>query len=252
MDSEGAWEGRWLSGSVPTSYATGVVGELALHQPRYLSDGGRLFFDSTDGLVPTDKNGTVDAYEYEPPANDEVAQSDSCTTASGTYSPSAEGCIDLVSSGTFTAESVFIEASENGDSVFFLTAERLAKSDTDSAYDVYDAHVCGSGWECPAEAAVRPPCTSTESCRAVSPPQPAIFGAPSSATFAGQGNAVGAGQPASASSKPKAKPKPKTKACPKGKHRNRGRCVKKPKKKAKPKAGKARVGRTGERRGGKR
>ena len=37
-----------------------------LYKPRNFSDdGGRLFFQSADGLVPRDGNGLVDVYEYE-------------------------------------------------------------------------------------------------------------------------------------------------------------------------------------------
>ena len=43
------------------------VGE-AFYQSRYLSDSGRLFFNSSDALVPQDVNGTEDVYEYEPKA----------------------------------------------------------------------------------------------------------------------------------------------------------------------------------------
>ena len=38
----------------------------AFYQSRYLSDSGRLFFNSSDALVPQDVNGTEDVYEYEP------------------------------------------------------------------------------------------------------------------------------------------------------------------------------------------
>ena len=196
-----------------------------MRQPRYLSNGGRLFFDSTDGLVPSDRNGATDAYEYEPPVNGETIAdggNDTCVAGSATYSQTAEGCIDLISSGSSPEESVFLEASENGDDAFFLTSEKLTPSDVDSAYDVYDAHVCGSGWECPAPPAVSPPCTGTESCRAAPAPQPSIYGSPSSATFSGPGNpapATGTG--------PAAKRITKTTAakCPKGKHRSHGKCV---------------------------
>ena len=61
----GEWENRWLAGNIPpwTSY----VLLQALYQSRYLSDGGRLFFNSNDALVPQDVNGREDVYEYEPP-----------------------------------------------------------------------------------------------------------------------------------------------------------------------------------------
>ena len=38
----------------------------AAYQSRYLSNSGRLFFNSLDGLVPKDGNNQWDVYEYEP------------------------------------------------------------------------------------------------------------------------------------------------------------------------------------------
>jgi hypothetical protein len=238
IDSEEPWrEGRWLSGGLPVPYTLNSTHELAVRQPRYLSNGGRLFFNSTDGLVPSDRNGVADAYEYESPANTETATdgaNDTCTPSSATYSQAAEGCIDLISSGASPEESVFLEASENGNDVFFLTAEKLAASDVDSAYDVYDAHVCGSGWECPAPSVVSPPCTGTESCRGAPAGQPSLYGSPASATFSGPGNSVGG----VGTNPPVVKPKPKAKPvkCKRGLVKNKkGKCVKKPKKKNKAK-----------------
>ena len=40
--------------------------QLVPYQQRYLSDDGRLFFNSFDSLVPQDTNGKADVYEYEP------------------------------------------------------------------------------------------------------------------------------------------------------------------------------------------
>ena len=39
---------------------------IARYQPRFLSEDGRVFFDSSDALVPQDTNGTEDVYEFEP------------------------------------------------------------------------------------------------------------------------------------------------------------------------------------------
>lgn len=231
------WEGRWLAGAVPVTYSIGINGKLGVRQPRYLSNGGRLFFDASDGLLPVDKNDQVDAYEYEPPRNGEIAQSDDCTAGSATYSPAAEGCVDLVSSGESSEESVFVEASENGNDVFFLTSASLVPGDRDSAYDVYDAHVCGSGWECQGQAAVSPSCTGTESCRGVSAPQPSIFGASGTATFSGPGNSASAAAPAAGP--PPKKVTKKTVKCKEGfvrkKVKTKQVCVKKPKKAKKAK-----------------
>lgn len=232
FDGEQRWKLRWIAGVIPGPYAIGIEGELGLRQPRYLSNGGRLFFDSTDGLVPSDRNGVTDAYEYEPPTNSETiadGANDTCAAGAATYSASTEGCVDLISSGTSPEESVFLEASENGNDVFFLTAEKLAASDTDSAYDVYDAHVCGSGWECPSVPAVSPPCAGAESCRSAPAAQPSIYGDPSSATFVGAGNIA----PAAPVVTKKVVTK-KTVKCNKGFVKNKkNKCVKKPKKKAK-------------------
>jgi len=72
--------------------------------------------------------------------------------------------------------------------VFFLTGERLVRKDVDSAYDVYDAHLCTGESPCAEESTPAPPCNSPESCRAAPTPQPEGFGAPASATFKGPGN----------------------------------------------------------------
>ena len=60
----------------------------------------------------------------------------------------SSGCIGLISSGTSSQESAFLDASENGDDVFFLTAAQLVPADTDDAYDIYDAHVCSEASPC--------------------------------------------------------------------------------------------------------
>ena len=55
---------HWLAGSIPGW--DNLRERPATYQPRYLSDSGRLFFDSPDALVPRDTNGLEDVYEYEP------------------------------------------------------------------------------------------------------------------------------------------------------------------------------------------
>jgi hypothetical protein len=198
--------GTWFSASTPgwIEYhgQFGVV-----RQPRYLSDGGRVFFDSTEALVPQDVNGAIDVYEYEPPKSGETAASDSCTTSSPFYSERDSGCIDLISSGESPQESAFLDASENGNDVFFLTRSKLVGKDYDTAYDVYDAHVCTSEAPCIAETPPEPlPCVDTESCREAPQPQPSVFGPPPSATFSGVGDLT------PPTSKPTVKPKALTRA----------------------------------------
>ena len=204
VGGNGVWPGTaWLAANVPgwTAYTISD----ALHQSRYLSDEGRLFFNSDDALVPQAVNHNEDVYEYEPPASSETADNDTCTTASPAYSERSGGCVSLISAGTSLDESAFLDASENGDDVFFLTAEKLVPQDVDTALDVYDAHVCTSREPCFEEVTSPPACASAEACRAAPSPQPSVFGAPASATFSGPGNLVpDASPPAPPPAKPTA------------------------------------------------
>ncbi len=178
-------ESQWVAANVPTW--TPYELERALYQSRYLSDSGRLFFNSTDALVPQDTNGNEDVYEYEPAGvGPETA---ACGEATATFVPSAGGCVGLISSGVGFGESAFLDASANGSDVFFLTAERLAPQDVGTGLDIYDAHECTAASPCaPPPAAVTPECVSAASCRAAPAGQPSLFGAPASATFSGAGN----------------------------------------------------------------
>ncbi len=172
----------WLAANVPgwTPFELGT----AAYQSRYLSDSGRLFFNSSDALVPQDINNGEDVYQYEPEGVG------GCRSSSSTFSERAGGgCVDLISSGTSDRESAFLDASESGNDVFFLTAAKLAPQDLDTALDVYDAHVCSEASPCITTASVSPPpCSTVDSCRTPPLPQPSIFGAPPSATFSGTGN----------------------------------------------------------------
>jgi hypothetical protein len=206
FDSGGSSEVYWFdaaSGALvcvscnPTGVATGSGASIpagntpenfdglfrAFYDSRVLSgDGGRVFFDSSEGLVAGDTNGVEDVYEFESDG------SGSCTLS--------QGCIALISSGTGGA-SRFFDASENGDNVFFTTANELVPGDTDQLTDLYDARVDGGF---PA-GATPPACTGT-GCQGV-PATPPIFATPSSATFNGVGNFTAG--PAAPAVKPKAK-----------------------------------------------
>jgi hypothetical protein len=146
------WEPTtWIAANVPgwMSYRSGAT----LYQPRYLTDSGRVFFDSHDNLSTTDTNNAEDVYEFEP------AGVGGCTSTNAFYVPAARGCVNLISSGTSPKESAFLDASESGNDVFFLTAAPLSREDTDEAIDVYDAHVCQPSDPCPA-----PPPVAIEHC----------------------------------------------------------------------------------------
>jgi hypothetical protein len=220
-DLNQAWFGRWVAASVPGWLEVGPSGQdMPVYQPQYLSDSGRVFFDSLDGLVPQDTNGAEDVYQYEP-----IGVGD-CASSSPAYSASSAGCISLMSGGKGGQESVFVDASASGNDVFFVTSEGLVPGDVDGVYDVYDAHVCSVQAPCPVSGVVSaPPCDTADSCKGAPMPQPSIFGVPASATFVGQGNVV---QGPSVTPKPKSKAKPKVKPkparCAKGKRRSHGRC----------------------------
>jgi hypothetical protein len=172
----------WVAANLPGG--VNLASASSLYQPRALSDSGRVFFNSNDGLVPQDVNGQEDVYEFEPEG------AGGCTGGSVSFSAGSGGCVGLVSSGASPAESGFMDASETGGDVFFLTSSRLTSQDYDTGLDVYDAHECSVSVPCVAQPVAAPPCSSGDSCKAASSPQPSVFGAPPSATFAGAGNVV--------------------------------------------------------------
>ncbi len=199
FDSQLAWKDRRIAANVPGWTSP-------LYESRYLSDAGRLFFNSADALVPSDTNGTTDVYEYEPPGVGD------CSNASLTFSALSGGCVDLISSGTAKEESAFLDASENGDDVFFLTPAQLSPQDSDSVLDVYDARV-GGGFPVPPP----PPACEGDACQSpvAAPNDPT----PGSLTYRGPGN------PGPLLTVRKTVKKKAVK-CSKGKRLKHGKCVK--------------------------
>jgi hypothetical protein len=229
---------QWLAANIP-GWVT-YSGRDGAHQPRYLSNSGRLFFNSHDALVPQDANDTWDVYEYEPPGVGDCTPS--TQRPSDVYDPNAEGCVGLISSGESSEESAFLDASESGGDVFFMTLSQLVPQDVDHYYDVYDAHECTGESPCfPASAETPPPCTTEASCKPAPEVQPSIYGLPSSATFAGPGNLA---PPPPAAVKTVAK---KAVKCKKDERKNKkGKCAlrkKKSKKQAKRASNDRRAGR---------
>jgi hypothetical protein len=151
--------------------------ESSTVQQRYLLDDGRLFFDSEDALLPQATDGRDNVYEYEPEGVGECA-------ASG-----GGGCIYLLSTGTGSGNSAFLDAGSAGRDVFILTNQQLVAADGDEAIDVYDVREGGGFSEAQA-----PPCGG-EACRPPVTPAPAIYQAPPSATFVGAGNSAAAPTP---------------------------------------------------------
>jgi hypothetical protein len=158
---------------------------------RFSEDGRHLFFQSKDGLVVHDSNGREDVYDYE------------------------EGHIFPISDVAGNFDTSFLDASRNGNDVFISTADQLIPRDPDFRVDVYDAKV-GGGFPVPV---FSPPCENGDSCKGPVSPQPSVFGAPASATFAGVGN------PMTIRPTVRAKPRPKLRGCTKGLSRKGHKCV---------------------------
>jgi hypothetical protein len=166
------------SGEAPV-LGGGATLALSKVTPRYLANGGRLFFDTLDALVPSDTDGQTDVYEYE------------------------HGQPQLISGGTSSSESTFIDAGKGGDDVFFLSRQQLVPQDTEAeAQVIYDARADGGLPAISSPSA----CTTADNCRAPVSPQPSIYGPPSSQTLEGAGNL-----PPASKAKPKAKPRKKGK-----------------------------------------
>ena len=175
--------------------ANGTTGALQrtnsenVYQPRWISaDGSRAFFVSAKNLLPQDTDNVADVYEWERPGSGECVKS--------------SGCVYLLSGGTSTANSAFLDASESGDDLFIVTRAKLVSGDEDDLFDVYDVRV-GTAPPTP------PACTGT-GCQGVPSPAP-IFATPSSVTFEGVGNFAAPTKEAKAKPKPKKKPKRKQK-----------------------------------------
>ena len=84
-----------------------------------LTDDGRVFFDSTEGLVDRDLNNKQDAYEWE----------------------SGKG-VELISTGTSSRSSSLLGVSADGTDAFFFTHDTLVPADENgSRVKVYDARV---------------------------------------------------------------------------------------------------------------
>jgi hypothetical protein len=136
----------------------GVLGGGGMYLQHNLSaDGSRLFFTSGDAIVPTDTNGHLDVYEYE------------------------NGQKSVITSGTSDDDSIFYDASANGNDVFFATRDELVPQDIDGQQDLYDARVNG-GFPVPSPL---PPCVGN-ACRpgTTQLPPPTI----ATVTFVGPGN----------------------------------------------------------------
>jgi hypothetical protein len=137
---------------------------------RYLTDDGRLYFDSRDSLNPFDtNNGVEDAYQYEP-------QGVGGCKRDG-------GCVNLISAGTGIGDSNFLAVDATGKNVFFTTRDQLLLRDRDELIDLY---VAREGGGIPAETETgRGECQGEACLPAVAPPNDPT---PGSLSFQGAGN----------------------------------------------------------------
>jgi hypothetical protein len=108
-------------------------------------DGSKVFFTSSDALVPQDTNGKTDVYEFD----------------------SASGTVHLLSNGTDAGDTYFMDATPSGDDAFFVTRQSLVGWDTDQSYDLYDARVRGGV----PDPVTRPECSS-DGCHGSLSPAP--------------------------------------------------------------------------------
>ncbi len=200
----GVWPaGAWIAASIPGFTPLSEVEGFALHQPRYLNNSGRLFFNAADALVPQDVNRSEDVYQYEPAGIRNPEGKELCNGEMETFSANSGGCVALISSGTGKEESALLDASESGEDVFFLTAQRLLPAeDLDASADVYDAHACSGASPCLPAPAVPPPACEGDACQ--SPGSAPEDQTPGSLTYQGPGNLVTS--PVAPVVKPKAKP----------------------------------------------
>ncbi len=164
----GADVGLWAAAYIP-GYQHQLYGRRPL-----AAGGHRVFFNSLDPLSIRDTNGAQDVYQWEAPGTG------GCSTASAAYSAQNEGCIDLISSGKSPRDAEWVDASADGDDVFFRTEASLVGADPGSV-DIYDARVNG-GY---AEATPSPTCAG-DSCQSVPAAPP--YASPGTASHEGPGN----------------------------------------------------------------
>lgn len=131
------------------------------HAAQSVSNNGRVFFTTYESFDPSDKNGLPDAYEFH------------------------AGEHRLVSTGAEGKTARFVDASEDGKTIFFTTTDAIVPQDSDRVLDLYMTREgAGFPYTPPAET---PPCLGLETCHGGIPgimPGPN----PSTATFHGRPN----------------------------------------------------------------
>jgi hypothetical protein len=184
------------SSTIPSA-ALPTPSQSQFYTPRAIStDGSRAFFTAYADLIPADRNGKADVYEWEAPTTG------SCSEAKASYSSENAGCLYLISTGEDDENSELVDSSTSGRDVFFTTEESLLPQDP-GEIDIYDARAEGGF---PRVESPPAPCEG-EACQV--PPVPPTEPMPSS------GRAVPGN----------VKPARKTR-CSKGRRKGKVRCVK--------------------------
>jgi hypothetical protein len=151
-------------GHIPTTSPSNAG---STYQARWISDdGARVFFDSDDPLLPQAVNHKLNVYEWERNGVGTCRQNPSC--------------LYLLSGGSSPEAAHFLDASANGDDVFFVSREDLVGQAHGEALKLYDARVDGGFSESHSA------CTGS-GCQGA-PPAPPEFATPPSVTFDGIGN----------------------------------------------------------------
>jgi hypothetical protein len=165
-----------------------------------LTNDGRIFFSSTEGLVDRDLNEKEDVYEWEPMGfsfefeEDGESRSLPCETN--------RGCLELISTGGSAYAASLLGVDESGADAYFFTRDKLVEQDhSGNAVKIYDARELGGFPYVP------PPfqCKASDECHGPGSATPAI---PTIGSLAGTpvGNELG--------------------SCGSGLVKKRGKCVK--------------------------
>ena len=120
-----------------------------------LTDDGRVFFNSTEGLVDRDLNGNKDVYEWE------AEGTNGCQTDGG--------CVELISTGTSPFDSNLLGVSADATDAYFFTRDTLvAGDDNGTQVKIYDARAGGGFDQAP------PPhqCQASDECHGAGSPTP--------------------------------------------------------------------------------
>jgi hypothetical protein len=136
-----------------------------------LTDDGRIFFNSTEGLVDRDLNEKADVYEWEPDGFQPLYKN---APVPGTKCMTSSGCTELVSTGTALLGSRLLGATSDGTDAFFFTRDILVGEDHNgNRVKIYDARSNGGYAQSPPPV----PCKASDECHgagSTAPPPPGI------------------------------------------------------------------------------